>query len=179
MINEMRHAKKRYSRGELLKDKQGTAAAEFAMILPLLIIFLAVVLDFGRLMMDYHAASKSIRDASRYLTRVGVTCDASGGAVDNSLDTTIAKNLALSGSVTTPVAGDYLLSYWTDPGSISITITCIENVGQFSGRYETVGFIPSIAVTATIPFTMLFGTIVYSGPQLSFVTTTNMVWMSL
>ncbi|MBL4800516.1 MAG: pilus assembly protein [Emcibacter sp.] len=175
----MERTKEQYSKGGLRKNTQGSAAAEFAMVLPLLIIFLAVVLDFGRLMMDYHAASKSIRDASRYLTRVEVTCDAAGGAVDNAQNIVIAKNLALSGSVGTPVAGDYLLSYWTDPGSISITVTCIENLGQFSGRYEQIAYIPSITVTATVPFTMLFGVIVYSGPQLSFVTTTNMVWMSI
>lgn len=177
MMNEMRQSTGTYRIWGLLKGTKGSAAAEFALILPLLIMFLAAVMDFGRLMMDYHAASKSIRDASRYLSRVGVTCDAGGGAVDNIGDITIAKNLALSGSVVTPVAGDYLLPYWTDPNSISVNVTCIENTGQFSGRYEAIAFIPSLTVTATVPFSLFFGGFVYNGSQLSFITTTNMAWM--
>lgn len=166
-----------YRNWRILRDTQGTAAAEFAMILPLLIIFLVVVMDFGRLMMDYHAVSKSIRDASRYLGRVGVTCGAGGGAIDNAADITRAKNLALSGSVNTPAAGAYLLPYWTDPNTISVNITCIVNTGQFSGRYNSLAFIPSIVVTATVPFSLFFGNIVYSGTPFSFITTTNMPWM--
>lgn len=68
-MSEMKHTRATYGIWGYLKDTKGSAAAEFAMILPLLIIFLAAVMDFGRLMMDYHAASKSIRDASRYLSR--------------------------------------------------------------------------------------------------------------
>lgn len=177
-MGKMKHTRATYGIGASLKNTKGSAAAEFAMILPLLIIFLAAVMDFGRLMMDYHAASKSIRDASRYLSRVGVTCDAVGGAVDNALDITIAKNLALSGSIDTPsVAGDYLLSYWTDPNTININVTCIENTGQFSGRYTTTAYIPSLTVTATVPFNLLFGTIVYSSSQLSYITRSSMAWM--
>lgn len=169
----------KYWIGGSLKNKRGSSAVEFAMILPLMIIFLAVVIDFGRLMMDYHAASKSVRDASRYLSRVEVTCDATGGAVDNAQDVTIAKNLALSGSINAPAAGDYLLSYWTDPSTITVTVTCIENTGQFEGRYTAITHIPSLTVTATVPFTMLFGVIAFSGPPLSFVTSTNMAWMAV
>ncbi|PCI33587.1 MAG: hypothetical protein COB54_04655 [Alphaproteobacteria bacterium] len=172
-------AKVKYWIGGSLKNKLGSAAVEFAMILPLMIIFLAVVIDFGRLMMDYHAASKSVRDASRYLTRVEVTCDAAGGAVNNAQDITIAKNLALSGSINAPAVGDYLLSYWTDPSTIMITITCIENTGQYEGRYTSIAYIPSLTVTATVPFTLLFGVIAFSGPPLSFVTSTNMAWMAI
>lgn len=144
------------------------------MVLPIIIIIFVTIFDFGRLMMDYQTASKSIRDATGYLGRVPITCAGGVGTIDNAQDATIARNLALSGSINAPGPGDYLISYWTDPNSISITITCLNNGGQFSGLYGGIDEIPNLTVAAIIPFTLLFGTIAYDQSQLTFSTKTNM-----
>ena len=48
----------------------GIAAVEFAIVLPLLVLMLFGTIEIGRILFDYQAASKSVRDATRYLTRI-------------------------------------------------------------------------------------------------------------
>lgn len=49
-----------------LRDEQGGPAAEFAMVLPLLIIFLLGTIDVGRLMWDWNQAEKATQMGVRY-----------------------------------------------------------------------------------------------------------------
>jgi hypothetical protein len=50
------------------KFQQGVAIVEFALLLPLLILMLFIVVEFGRALMEYNTVAKSVRDASRYLS---------------------------------------------------------------------------------------------------------------
>lgn len=144
----------------------GTAAVEFAMMLPLLLMLLFLGIETGRLLTDFHAVSKSVRDATRYLTRVGLTCP--GGVpstgplssyINNAADETTARNLAMTGSVTTPsVSSDYLLPYWTSAAALSMTVTCVSNGGVYQGIYAARPMIPRITVNANVPFTFMWGT---------------------
>ncbi len=74
----------------------------FVLILPLLVLMLFGTIEVGRLLFDFHAVSKSVRDATRYLTRIdaaalGLACPAT--TVNNAAAEVInAKNLALRGS---------------------------------------------------------------------------------
>jgi Flp pilus assembly protein TadG len=148
--------------------QDGAAAVEFAMILPVLIVMLFGVIEIGRLLNDFHVVSKSVRDATRYLTRVPMDCPSGGPSsgplssyLVNSGDETIARNLALTGSPAAPtVPGDYLLRYWTDVTTISVTVNCVANGGQFESVYAGVTNIPRITMTATVPFTFLWGALV-------------------
>ena len=151
----------------LFSAREGTAAVEFAMVLPLLLILLFAGMEIGRLLTDFHAVSKSVRDATRYLTRVGLTCPGAAAStgplanyIDNAGDATIARNLAMSGTVDTPtVTADYLLSYWTNTTTVSTAVTCILNGGQYQGVYVGQALIPQITMTATVPFAFLWGTL--------------------
>jgi Flp pilus assembly pilin Flp len=49
-----------------LRDEHGGPAAEFAMVLPLLIIFLLGTIDVGRLMWDWNQAEKATQMGVRY-----------------------------------------------------------------------------------------------------------------
>lgn len=46
---------------------QGAAAIEFVILLPLLLLILTGMVEFGRLMWHYDALAKATRDAARYL----------------------------------------------------------------------------------------------------------------
>ena len=153
--------------------QEGMAAVEFAIITPLLLILLIGIFDFGRLMVDYQVVNKSVRDATRFLTRVNVNCGAAGsGAIGSYLANpayeTTARNLALSGKATTPsVPSDYLLSYWTDPATLTMTVDCVANPGTYAGVYTDLAFIPRITVTANVPFTFLFGTVAFNSANIT------------
>ncbi len=71
-----------------VRDEQGGPAAEFAMVLPLLIIFLLGTIDVGRLMWDWNQAEKA--------TQMGVRYAVATNLVPSDLET---YSFSISGSV--------------------------------------------------------------------------------
>ncbi len=51
-----------------IAKQRGLAAIEFTMVLPFLLLLIFACAEFGRLMFQYNALNKTVRDASRYLT---------------------------------------------------------------------------------------------------------------
>ena len=87
---------------KLTKKQNGVAAIEFVLLLPLLLLIGWVSVDFGRLIFQYDALTKTTRDATRYLaavTRPPNTPDSESYKNYVSTDETSAKNLALCGSI--------------------------------------------------------------------------------
>ena len=165
----MRHGKVMKKIITLWRAVGGNAGAEFALTLPLLTVLLFGGIEIGRLLHDYHAVRESVRDAGRYLSRVEVACP---GAtfVDDTFFTAAqhvsrARNLALTGEVTP--GPPYLLGYWTDPNSVAVNIDCtsIDNSASpkpYQGLYGDDNSVPHVIVSATVPFTFLFGQLVSS-----------------
>ena len=50
----------------LLRDRSAASAAEFALVLPLLIVFLLGIIDAGRFMWEYNEAEKATQMGARY-----------------------------------------------------------------------------------------------------------------
>lgn len=154
----------------LWRARGGIAAVEFVLILPLFALMLFGTIEIGRMLFDYQAASKSVRDATRYLTRIdsgslGLACP---GTIDNNAAAVInAKNLALRGTIDT--SKPFLLGYWTDINSVSVTASCIDNSGAtYQGFFTGVTAIPNITVTATVPMPLMNGWLLGLGDTLSF-----------
>jgi len=154
-----------------LRQRDGAAATEFAIMLPLLLILLFGGIEIGRVLHDYHTVVKSVRDAGRFAARFPVSC---GGSLEATrLQQT--QYLALTGSTQTPGDGDYLLAQWTDPDSVQVSVVCIDNSGgTFTGLYADSGAangamaeIPTIQIEATAPFTFLFAAILGLPGELS------------
>ncbi len=156
----------------LWKARGGVAAVEFVLILPLLALMLFGTIEIGRILFDFHAASKTVRDATRYLTRIdaaalGLACPAV--TVNNAAaEVTNAKNLALRGSI--DITEPYLLGYWTDANSIAVTVSCLDNTAGviYQGFYAGADWIPSITVSATVPIPLLMGGLLGLGDTLTF-----------
>jgi len=163
----------------LLSCCKGTAAVEFAIVLPLTLLLLFGVFEIGRLLTDFQTITKSVRDASRFLARVEMTCPGTGpstGPVQNYLvdvgKEAIAKNLVLGGTVVTPTAaGDFLVKTWTDFSTVAASVACVANAGQYEGVYTNQALIPVVTVTATVPFNFLWGTIFINRASLSMIIT--------
>ncbi len=122
-------ASQRYIRmmNALRKARSGASMVEFALALPTFVLLLLGVAEVGRAIHHYHIINKAMRDATRYLGRVPVTCPAVGtaaGSVDNVGNETTATNLAMTGSLN---GGTNLINYWTDPTTITIEVDCLDN----------------------------------------------------
>ena len=155
----------------LWKARGGIASVEFVLILPVLTLMLFGTIEVGRLLFDFHAASKTVRDATRYLTRIdaialGLACPAT--TVNNAAaEVTNAKNLALRGTIDT--SKPYLLGYWTDANSISVSVSCEDNsANTYQGFYAGAAWIPSITVSATVPIPLMNGWLLGQGDTLTF-----------
>ncbi len=141
----------------LLRAREGVASVELVLILPICVLMLFGTIEVGRLLFDFHAASKTVRDATRYLTRIKDTnffSDCPAVTVNNAAAEVInAKNLALRGSIDT--SKPYLLGYWTDANSISVTVSCEDNSADpkpYQGFYAGAAWIPSITVSPRCRF---------------------------
>lgn len=93
-----------------LKQK-GSATVEFAMLLPLLLLLVFTVSEFGVMFYRLNALTKSVDIAARYLS------DVSYNKTNTATDKTNAQNLAVYGTIT---AGTAILSDFT-PANIAIT----------------------------------------------------------
>lgn len=169
LSRNMRHGKVMTKIAIFWRAVRGNAGTEFALILPLLTVLLFGGIEIGRLLHDYHAVRESVRDVGRYLSRVEVECPgeifSDGTFFTAAQHESRAKNLALTGAVNP--GPPYLLGYWTDPNSVDIDIDCtsIDNSSTpktYQGLYSKDNAVPHVIVTATVPFTFLFGQLVSS-----------------
>ncbi len=64
------------------KDQKGAALVEFGLVIPILFLFLAVVIDGGRMAWIYQTASYGVRDAARMVARIAPSDLCNGGSVD-------------------------------------------------------------------------------------------------
>ncbi len=71
-----------------LRDQNGASAAEFAMVLPLALLFLFGIIDAGRFMWEFNRAEKATQMGARY------------AAVTNMVPNTLASTSFVAGSVT-------------------------------------------------------------------------------
>lgn len=152
---------------------RGTASVEFAMILPLLLVLFAVIVDGGRMLADYHAVTKSVRDAARFLARSSVeprTC------VPGSLDrgqavVADAIRLAMTGRVGGDPAADGLVPGWAASDlseattGVALVRECFgaNGAGLYGGRTA----LASIVVQARVPFSFALARIFGLGPNLT------------
>ena len=66
------------------RDTDGAALVEFALVLPIVLLFFAVTIESARLMWSYQATIAGVRDATRYVGRVvpSSICN-DGGDIDD------------------------------------------------------------------------------------------------
>lgn len=137
-----------------LRDRQGAALIEFTLVAPLLFSLVLGTIEFGRYLEQHHVLTKSARDASRYLSRIEMNCAGTTTfccpSTDASWSTaeTVAKNLAMRGS--TGTSDPFVLDTWTDPSTISFTVTCLDNTG---GGYRGQDKVPVVRTSISVPYT--------------------------
>ena len=123
----------------LSTDRSGAAAAEMALVAPLLIILMFGAFETGKFFWDEHIATNEtqIRNVVRY------------------------GNPAPSGT------DKLLLYYWTSPSTVTVAIDCYANAGVdgarvYDGIYTARSDVPRVTVSATVPYTPLLSTIGFS-----------------
>ncbi len=151
---------------EFGRSSHGSAAAEFALCIPLLIIIMVAIIEMGRGLHDFHVVNETVRDAARFLGRAPIDCTGAGAAT-TCQPCNIASGVcgscfftdttAIQDAVAIAMTGDLsgtqdLLGYWEHPADAVSTITVevcrIDNTSQVftvqgSGPYDLTGIYSS------------------------------------
>lgn len=138
----------------IIDNRSGAAAAEMALVLPLLLTLLFGSVEMGRYFLDSHIVAKAVRDGARYAGRQPFLEMPCGGPA---ADETDIKDLVRTG--TTTDGAPSRLGYWTNPATITVTITCDSTAAYTtSGIYtNATGGARRVTVTAAVPYVTLFG----------------------
>lgn len=106
----------------ILRSDDGAALVECAIILPVFLVLVCGVYEFGFYLYQQQLMTSGVRDAARYLT---LTADPA-----SSTNQSAAKHIAVSGFVN---GGAARVNGWT-ASDISIAVTAVDNsVGSYSG----------------------------------------------
>lgn len=143
----------------LASEERGTAAAETAMVTPLLLILMFGALETGNFFLDEHVVVKAVRDGARYAARQkfgSMPCD--GTAADEEA----IKNQVRFGTPAVADGDQPLLRYWTSNDTITVTIQCADNSADattgerpFAGVYTARDDVPYVTVSAVVPYSPL------------------------
>lgn len=92
---------RRFQRGKqhLLQRSDGVAAVEFALVLPVLLVLVCGIMDFGNLYAQMNIVNEAAREGAR-IAAVGGTLQGVQAAV-----TSFGSNLTVSMNPSTPVSG--------------------------------------------------------------------------
>lgn len=99
-----------------LRDRHGSLALEFGLVLPFVIVMLVGILDVGRLMGDQHALDRGVEVAARYA--VVNSSSASTGTITTQFDQAVQPLLGSCATCTVSVS--FNPSY--QPGA-TVTVT--------------------------------------------------------
>ena len=132
----------------------GAAAAEMALVLPLLITILFGSFEVGHFFYSAHIANKGVRDGARYAARQNFTLLGCGpSVVDGPTDIRI-KEVTRTGQ---PANGTPRIFGW-DNSEVTVTVICT-TTGSFAtaGIYTGLtGGARKVEVSAAVPYPSLF-----------------------
>lgn len=146
----------------LIACRKATAAAEMALVMPLLIILMFGAFELGNYFLSEHVVVKGVRDGARYASRQGFAhYDCSDLSVDDTIEAEV-QEITRTGEVSD---GDARLPGWTSNGTVTVSITCEDTVDAgdgsvvYSGIYEGLDEVPVVTVSASVPYNSLFNSI--------------------
>lgn len=126
-----------------LRDTGATAAAEFALALPMMLALMFGGFEAGHFFWTEHKLVKAVRDGARYASRLSVNdlCDGTEEGMSNDTENNI-KNMTATGALSGGVAK---VPGW-DPDQVMVTVGCQEFMG--TGIYTDLG-VPGPMVTVS------------------------------
>jgi Flp pilus assembly protein TadG len=163
------------------RDEGASAAAEMALVLPILLTLMFGAFELGNYFQSEHVLQKAVRDAARYAARLPMTDTSTGtvnydcatNAIDSGAQTKIQEVARFADPTGTTDKVTTRLSGWTDDTMATVTLACDSsssdsyvNNGVYDG-FPNSGAVPVITVSATVPYNMLFGSYVFGSATLN------------
>jgi hypothetical protein len=134
----------------LFRQEEGAVLAEFAIVLPVMLLFFVVIVESARMMWSYQMAIEGVRDAGRYVGRTAPVdiCRPGGGTALGTSDADLKRR------VETSIGGTPLFPAAVTVNSVTATHTCIS--GGFRTDPAPVARVEA-DLTIAFPFGPVFG----------------------
>lgn len=151
----------------LWRDRSGAAAAEMALVLPLLLILMMGPLELGNYFLNEHTLLKGLRDGAVYAARqdIGNFNCTSATPLTAAFKTSV-KNIVGGGQLTT---GAERLPGWSTV-TFDVTYACFTATSgtTLSGIYSAnKGQVPVVTVTASLPYHMVLSSMGFDATALT------------
>lgn len=145
----------------LAADRCGVAAAEMALVMPLLVIVMFSTFELGHYFLSEHVVQKSVRDAARYASRLPM--GSYSGCTPTAAAQTQIQKVARTGR---PDGTVQRLQGWTSDTMTTVSLTC-DTSGTYTGIYvDFPSGVPIVTVSAVVPYPSLFGVMGIGNPSL-------------
>jgi Flp pilus assembly protein TadG len=143
------------------RDRRGAAAAEMALVAPLLCTIMIGSVELGHFMYNEHILAKAVRDGARYAARQGIAnyeCFGEPSATVRDNTRELVQTMVLSGEP------DRMVNWAAT--TINVTETCVATATDMANSTETMSGIydelalagaPVVTVSATVPYTPVIG----------------------
>lgn len=156
---------------------KGSAAAEMALIMPLLLLIMIGSFELANYFRDQHTLTKAVRDGARYAARQPFNMyDCGSGTANSTAVVTPTKNLVQTGLLS---GGGDLLAKWAD-ATFTVSVACSTSVStgvdaggnptsqSLSGIYRDNGMgAPVVTVNVSLPYQPVLGSLGFSGWDIS------------
>lgn len=140
----------------LVADSRASAAAEMALVTPLLLVLMFGSFELGNFFLSEHVVQKGVRDAARYASRLPISeyplCDPTADAEQR------IQRIARTGE---PDGTELRLRGWTSDAMTAVILEC-DTSGTHTGIYTVYPFpdgVPTITIRASVPYPSLFSQI--------------------
>lgn len=151
-----------------IRDREGSAAAEMALVMPMMLALLFGSVELGNLFLDEHALSKQVRDGARFASRLELSetydCDTPATVFADADATTKIINVTKEGVVTGSGKPRWS-SYWTrtctgEAQTLTVSIRCVPKADIDKDDSGNTGIYTSLDGTE-IPVVMVEGAVRY------------------
>lgn len=132
-------------------DARAAAAAEMALILPLLLVLIFTCLEGSYFLYLEHQVVKGVRDGARFAARQSFDDYDCSSVLDANVETSI-KNVTRTGSTSSSATSR--VPGW-DAGDTTVSMSC-PGAAVTTGIYSSMANAPRVTVSATVPYPSLF-----------------------
>lgn len=150
----------------LLRSTRGAAAAEMALVLPLLLIIMMGSFELGNYFLNEHKLVKAVRDGARFAGRQPFANYDCGADTIDGTTVTNTKNVIRTGLLS---GGSSRIVNWTD-AQITLDMACTTTASgtTLSGIYRgAASGAPVVTVSASVPYTPVLASYGFRGVGLN------------
>lgn len=141
------------SAGRLKQDQKGGPLAEFALVLPFLLLMIFGAFEFGRLLYIQHIITKGVQDAARYAARQNAVIESGSCMPTSGAWSTVVGNAQTIATRGSAGAATLLVKDFT-PATVSVSVSCEAANGTMVTSNPAAGTaVPIVVVSAVVPVT--------------------------